>query len=357
MDPRVREHAATIADHSTDIQEGDNVVILAPSIARDLVTALHEEAGNRNANPVVLMSDSTFRRAYLTARGGDFQEKSHKKALIEAADVIILVRGERNAAEMSGVDPEVISASRKANEEILQERLRKRWCLTQYPAQGNAQRADMRTDEYRSFVWDAINKDWEEQRRYQAKLVDILEETDTIRITSGDETDIEMSIAGNAVQNDFAEQNLPGGEVYTAPVVDSVNGTVLFDKPLIYNGREISDIYLEFEDGIVSSYSAEINESLLETILTTDEGSDKLGEVGFGMNSDITEFTYNMLFDEKMTDSIHLALGNAYEDTVGDENTRNDSAIHQDMIVDMSDDSSIRADGDVIQKNGTFVFE
>jgi aminopeptidase len=145
--------------------------------------------------------------------------------------------------------------------------------------------------------------------------------------------------------------------VFTAPVPDSVEGEVLFDKPVYHQAREVQGAWLKFENGEVVDFSAEQNEGVLEGILTTDEGSNRLGELGIGMNRDIDRFTYNMLFDEKMGDTVHMALGRAYPATVGEGVEQNDSAKHVDMIVDMSEDSFIEVDGEVVQRNGTFRFE
>jgi len=215
----------------------------------------------------------------------------------------------------------------------------------------------MSTDGYENFVWDAVNKDWEAQRAHQEHMVEIMDPAEEIRIKSGDTTDVTMSIAGNPTLNDHGEHNLPGGEVFTAPQPDSVEGEVLFDMPLYHQGREITDVFLEFEGGEVVSHSAAKNEEVLTEVLNTDDGARRLGELGIGMNRDIDQFTYNMLFDEKMGDTVHMAVGRAYDDTVGEGNEANDSAVHVDMIVDMSEDSVIEVDGEVVQRNGTFRFE
>jgi Leucyl aminopeptidase (aminopeptidase T) len=215
----------------------------------------------------------------------------------------------------------------------------------------------MSTNAYENFVWDAVSLDWDAQREFQSQLVEILDDTTEIRIRSGDDTDVRMSIAGNTALNDDGQANLPGGEVFSAPVRDSVEGSVHFDMPLYRYGREIEGAHLRFENGRVSSFEADRNEELLEGILDTDEGSRYLGELGIGMNRQIDRFSYNMLFDEKMGDTVHMAVGSAYEECVGDENQTNQSAEHVDMIVDMSEDSTIEADGEVIQRDGTFVFE
>jgi aminopeptidase len=119
----------------------------------------------------------------------------------------------------------------------------------------------------------------------------------------------------------------------------------------------VTGVFLRFEDGEVVEHSAEKNEDLLTEVLSTDDGANRLGELGIGMNRDIDQFSYNMLFDEKMGDTVHMAVGRAYEETVGEDNEQNESAVHVDMIVDMSEDSFIEVDGEVVQRDGTFVFE
>jgi len=360
MDPRVREHAAIVANHSAGIEPGDNVVIDAHGTAEDLVTALFEACADVGANPLAIsqrMGDR-FRRAYL--RNADpeaFELPSHEMALFEEMDVYVAIRSGGNVTQTSDVDSDVQMAYDKARRPLLEERLGKTWVLTQYPTDSFAQLAEMSTEGYENFVWDAVNKDWAEQGEFQQQMVDVLNEGEEVRVVSGDTTDVTMSVAGNLTLNDTAERNLPGGEVFTAPVKDSVEGEVLFDKPLYHQGREITDVRLVFENGKVVAHEAAKNEDVLAGVLDTDEGARYLGELGIGMNRDITEFTYNMLFDEKMGDTVHMAVGRAYDATVGEGNEQNDSAVHVDMIVDMSEDSFIEVDGEVVQRNGTFRFE
>jgi aminopeptidase len=359
MDPRVREHAEIVCNHSVDIEAGDNVVIDAHPVAEDFVTALHEVIAERGAHPLVVQErlGKRFQRAFLRNHEGEFSMPEHVMALYEEMDVYVAVRGSDNVTQTADVDPETSSAYAQAQQPLLDERLSKRWVLTQYPAAANAQLAGMSTEGYENFVWDAILRDWDDQREFQAQMVEILDGASEVRIVSGETTDVTMSVEGNPTLNDYAERNLPGGEVFTAPVPDSVEGEVFFDKPLYHQGREVTDVRLEFEDGEVIDHAAAKNEGVLTSVLDTDEGARRLGELGIGMNRAIDEFTYNMLFDEKMGDTVHMAVGRAYEDTVGEGNEQNQSAVHVDMIVDMSEDSRIEVDGEVVQEDGTFVFE
>ncbi len=359
MDPRIREHADIIVEHSTDLQAGQNVVIDAHPVAEDLVVALHERIADVGANPLVVSerTGTRFRRAYLRNHEGEFDFPDHQMALYEAMDVYIAIRASDNVSETSDVDPETTRAYDQVTQPILEERLGKTWCLTQFPASANAQLAEMSTEEYESFVWDAIVRDWDEQREFQSHMVDILDPASEVHIVSGEETDVTMSVEGMHTVNDYGEANLPGGEVFTAPVPDSVEGTVHFDKPVYQQGREITDVRVTFEGGRVVEHSAAKNEDVLTNILDTDDGARRLGELGIGMNRGIDRFTYNMLFDEKMGDTVHMAVGRAYDECVGEGRENNESAVHVDMIVDMSEDSYIEVDGEVVQRDGTFRFE
>ena len=361
MDPRIREHAQVLAD-AVDLDTGDNLLIKAEPAADDLIVALYELAGDRGAHPVTLRTNRSGRaiRGYLRSADQadvEFETPGHEQALVEEADCHVVIRANENVTEMDDVDSETTAAYQQAHSPILNERLGDRWTLTQHPTPANAQLAEMSSEAYENFVYDAILKDWAEQEQFQSNMVEILADAEDVRIVSGETTDVTMSVAGNHALNDTNVHNIPGGEVFTAPVADSVEGEVLFDKPVYQNGREVLGARLVFEDGEVVEYDAEKNGAVLGSILETDPGAKRLGELGIGMNRDIDQFTYNMLFDEKMGDTVHMAVGRAYEATVGEDNEQNQSAQHVDMIVDMSDNSRIEVDGEVVQRDGTFRFE
>ena len=359
VDQRVRDHADVIVDHSTDVQPNDDVVIRANRGAEPLVTALHEKLGERNANPVVMNRPGRAQRAFsLAADPEALETPDHTAALMEAADVVIGIRGSANQHESSDIPPERQVALQKLQQPIQEAVLDTRWVGTQFPHPGTAQKAEMSTPAYEEFVYDAVTMDWEEQSAFQAQMVDLLDPAEEVRIVSG-ETDVRMSVDGTVTVNDDARKNLPGGEVFTAPVPDSVEGTVLFDEPVLTRGREVTGAKLTFTDGEVTAFTAEQNEEALAATLAADDGASRLGELGIGMNREIDQFTYNMLFDEKMGDTVHLALGRAYEANVPEDSPveRNESSIHLDMIVDMSEDSRIEVDGEVVQRDGTFQFE
>ncbi len=229
--------------------------------------------------------------------------------------------------------------------------------LTQYPTKASAQQAEMATAAYEEFVWNAVNRDWEAQRERQEKVAEVLEVGETVRIRAGEETDLTMSIAGNHALNDHGKNNLPGGEVATVPVPDSVEGRVRFDFPVLVHDREVEGAWLEFEGGDVVAHGAAKNAAALASLLETDDGARRVGELGIGMNRGIDCFTGNMLFDEKMGGTVHLAVGHALAECVGAEIEYNDSVVHTDMLVDMREDSLIKVDGQVVQRDGNFRFE
>ncbi|WP_255195509.1 aminopeptidase [Halorarius litoreus] len=358
MDPRVHTHAETLVDHCTDVGPEDDVLIKAPALAEDLVVALYEQLGERGARPKTTLRSRRAGRAYARQMDeADFRTKEHALAEMEATDVVIMVQAGSNAAETSDIDPSKAAASNRANGPVLEERLDStRWVITQHPTAADAQRAELSTEAWADTVYDAIDRDWAAQRDRQQRMADRLDAADEVRLKSGEHTDVTMSVAGTVGCNDYGKQNLPGGEAYTSPVPDSVEGTVLFDVPIVRNGREIRNARLTFEGGEVVDYAAERGEEVLSSVLETDAGARRVGELGIGMNRGIDAPTGYVLFDEKMGDTVHLALGNAIEEGVGD-GAFNESATHVDLIVDMSEDSVIEVDGEVIQRDGVFWFE
>ena len=359
MDPRIETHAEILVDDCAEVEAGDQVAVVASRAAEPLAIAVADLVGERGGVVSVSLGSPRTQRAYRLAADEATlgQENEMVRAKYEAADAVVQIRGGANRNETGDVPPEKSAVAERASQAVQEALLGSRWVLTQWPSTGNAQQAEMSTEAYEDFVWSAINKDWDAVREHQSRMVELLDPADEVRIVSGDTTDVRMSVAGNHAINDANEHNMPGGEVFTAPVPDSVEGEVLFDKPVLIQGREVLDARLVFEDGAVVDHGASKNEGLLTSLLETDDGSRRLGELGIGMNRDIDRFTGNMLFDEKMGDTVHMAIGRAYGETVGEDNERNDSTVHEDMIVDMSEDSRIEIDDEVVQRDGTFVFE
>jgi aminopeptidase len=231
-----------------------------------------------------------------------------------------------------------------------------RWCGCQFPTESDAQEASMSLREYEDFVYGACLLDqadpvaeWKRISKEQEKWVEYLNSKREFRVVSQD-TDIRIEASGRKWINCDGECNFPDGEVFTAPVESGINGHIAFQFPGIYMQREIEGIRLEVRDGKVIKATADKGEELLHSILSTDAGSSRFGEFAIGTNRGIRKFTRNMLFDEKIAGTIHLALGDADKEALG----TNESSIHWDLLCDMNEDSKIYADGQLFYENGEF---
>jgi aminopeptidase len=362
MDPRVREHAAVLVDWSARIEEGDDVVLQVGEGAHDLAVAVAEALGERGANLVTLYSSEEVSRAYLKAHDGEFEaDPGYELALYENADSVLSLSGSRNTTAVADVPGERLQAAGRAKRAIREARMDTRWVSTLHPTRAAAQQASMAFEEYRDFVYDAVLRDWESLADEMARMKELLDEGTEVRLVRAD-TDLTMSIGGRVAVNsaasvDYDSHNLPSGEVFTAPY--GTEGEVHFDVPMTINSRRVRDVRLTFEGGEVVDHSAAQGEDALTDVLDTDEGARRLGELGIGMNRGIDRFTDNILFDEKMGDTVHLAVGRAYESNLpeGSESEANDSAVHVDMITDVSEDARLEVDGEVVQRNGAFRWE
>jgi aminopeptidase len=353
MNSRVSQHAKLIVTYATGVKKGDQVLIMASDYGLDLASEIYKEAAKLGGSPLIVMTPSEVTRAYYEVTPEEFLDiyPKHLYELTKASDVVVSIRSDINTKTLGNVNPKKLTRRDKTVRPIQDERLSKRWCLTQAPTPGFAQDADMSLKEYEDFVYSAMLIDWASQRTQMEKLKKALDQADKVRLI-GEKTDLTMSVKGrNAIVGD-ATHNVPGGEVYTAPVDDSAEGEICFDLPGIRYGREIKGIRLKFSKGEVVDYSAETNQDALKSIIETDQGSKRIGELGIGTNRGIKRFTKNILFDEKIGDTIHIALGNAYKDCGG----INKSAIHWDIIKTMKP-GQILLDGKVLQKDGKFSWE
>jgi aminopeptidase len=234
-----------------------------------------------------------------------------------------------------------------------------RWVGTLFPTNAYAQDAEMSLSEYEDFVYGACMPDaddpvgyWRRFSAWQEKIVQWLKGKEQVHIV-GPETDLRLNIAGRTFINSDGRHNMPSGEVFTGPVEESVEGHVRFSYPAIYQGREVTGVRLWFEGGRVVKASADKNEEFLIQTIDTDEGSHYLGEFAIGTNTGITRFTKQILFDEKIGGSFHIALGAGYLET----GSVNESAIHWDMICDLRDGGEIWVDGELLYQNGRFAIE
>ena len=360
MDPRIADHAEILVDWSARVERGDNVVMSVSEGAHDLAVAVARALGERGANLVTLYGSDEVQRAFVRAHDGEFEaDPAHELALIEAADVYLRLGGGRNTSALADVPGDRRQDYARATTGLREARMATDWVSTVHPTRSLAQQAGMSIEAYREFVYDAIIRDWETLADEMAKLKEILDEGSEVRLKK-ERTDLTMSIEGRTAVNSAASvaydsHNLPSGEVFTAPY--DTEGAVFFDVPMTIYGSALRDVHLRFEDGEVVDWSAAENEDVLEEVIQTDEGARRLGELGIGMNRGIDRFTDNILFDEKMGDTVHLALGRAYDACLPAGERGNQSAVHVDMITDVSEDATLAVDGEVVQRNGTFRWE
>lgn len=360
-DPRITKLAKVLAHYSLDIQPGQLVQIRTTPYAQELTLAVYEEAVKAGAHVTVTTNlpgaDEIFFK-FASDEQLDFVSPV-RKLITETFDATLAIGAEYNTRELSGVDPARIARTRKAGApltKLFMERAARNelnWCYTEFPTQASAQEADMSLRDYEDFVYSAgmLHLDnpvafWKEEGAKQQKLITWLGGREKA-VLKGENIDLTMSIKGRVFIECSGRANFPDGEIFTGPVEDSVNGWVRFKYPAIYDGQEVTDIELWFENGKVVREKASKNQELLTALLNTDTGARFLGEWGIGTNYGIQRFTKNMLFDEKIGGTIHLAVGGGYPES----GSKNTSGLHWDMLCDMAD-SEIVIDGDVFYKNG-----
>ncbi len=355
-DPRVLEHARIIVNYSCKVKRNDFVLIFATAEAHDLVVALASELGRAGAHYVVLDADDQTRRAYLLTSDEETLSAlpPQQLNLFKDSDVLINLGAfsSSNNQEMSDVPPRTLQVVAGAMRPLSDAIMNKRWNITLHPTMALAQDAKMSYEAYCDFVYSAIIRDWPKFESEMRVLSDKMARTKSVHIV-GRDTDITLSIDGRRPKVSSGDHNMPSGEVFVSPVETKVEGQVYFDLPIIELGHEIKGARLTFHNGLVVKSSAEQGEEYLKAMLQVDEGAKRLGELGIGMNKGINRFTRNILLDEKMADTIHMAVGRAYEETGG----TNKSAIHIDMIKSMKENGVIYFDGEPIYKDGKFVWE
>ena len=374
MDERVREHAEVLVDWSARVEAGDNVVVSVAEDAHELGVAVAEALGERGATVTTLYGSSELSRAYLkgveAGTDGDVgveefdSDPAVDRALFAAADAYLRIGGGRNTTATADVDRATRQAYAKARQGVREARMDTDWVSTVHPTRSLAQQAGMAYEEYRDFVYDAVLRDWESLADEMARLKTILDAGEEVRIVTerdgAPDTDVTMSIAGRTAVNSAASvaydsHNLPSGEVFTAPY--DTAGEAFFDVPMTIDATRVRDVHLVFEDGAVVDFAAGAGEDALASVLDTDPGARRLGELGIGMNRGIDRVTDSILFDEKMGDTVHLAVGRAYDACLPDGESGTESAVHVDMISDVSERSFVTVDGEVIQRNGVFRWE
>lgn len=353
MDTRIEHHARILVQWSTEVKKGDMVVINASPDAHDLAVAVTREVAKAGAASVVLMASEEITRALYDGADDDTLTlyPRHQEALIEACDVYMMLNAPMNTRALAAVDPKRIVSVSRTMQKISDIRLSKRWFLTVHPCRALAQQANMSLEEYQNFVYGATLIDWKSESKNLYAMKEHLEKHSDVRFI-GPETDLFASTAGRIWVASDGKHNMPSGEVFTAPVDNSVEGKVYFDIPFLQQGKVIEGVRLKFSKGEVIDYAAEKGQDTLKSIIETDLGSRRLGEMAIGTNRGIKQYTLNMLFDEKIGQTIHCALGNAYKECDG----TNQSAVHVDMVKSMAQGEVIAGNEKVYSK-GRYFYE
>ena len=353
-DNRVEKLASILVRHSVEVKKGDVVLIASSSeLAKPLVLAVYREVMAAGGNPMTSISFEEAQNIFYEYATAEQIAHFPKIKMFEAKniDCIINIRASANKKALSNVDAGRIASRSKVIRPIGEEIVnKKRWVLCNFPTNALAQEADMSLAEYEDFLYGATNVDWKAVMKKEMKLKACLDAASEAHII-GKDTDLRLSIKGRKAIPCYGERNMPDGEVFLSPVENSAEGHIYYEMPAIYQGREVTGIRLVFKKGKVVEARADKNEEFLNAMLDTDKGARFLGELGVGTNYGIKKFSKDILFDEKIGGTVHLAVGRSYEEAGG----KNQSAIHWDMIKDLRQGGSLSLDGKVIQKNGKFL--
>ena len=363
-DPRVVRMAETITNYSLSLKPGEQVLVLASVPALPLVREFYAAALNTGALPFVRTLHPELDEL-LYRRGSDEQLRfvpASDKLDVETCSARLAVRGDENLATLAGIDPARLAVGRKARKPLLDTFMERKGrgelkaCLTQYPTNASAQEAGMSLADYADFVFGACFCDqpdpiaeWKKLSAEQQHYVDFLNNVKTLRV-EGPGTDLTVSVGGRKWVNSDGKANFPSGEVFTGPAEDSAEGRITFDVPTLFSSHAVEGIELDFHAGRVAKATAARGNDMLQSALDTDERSRYLGEFAFGLNYGVRRATRNILFDEKIGGTIHLAIGAGYPET----GSTNRSGIHWDMIKDMKE-GRVHADGKPVYENGRFI--
>ncbi|MEW6047773.1 MAG: aminopeptidase [Bacillota bacterium] len=366
-DPRVSKVAQVLVRYSVSVKPGEPVLIQSSELAAPLVREVYREVLRAGGHPEVFAGLPGLAEVFLKEASDEqlAYVSPVRELTVDRYPVHVHIGAPHNVKELSGVDSKKQAARSRAlaplNNRFMERSARGelRWVYAEYPTQALAQEAGMSLADYEEFVFAACHVNdpdpvaaWRRFHDEQERICQALGKADVLRIVAPD-TDLTLRVGGRRWENADGRYNFPDGEVFTGPVEDSATGYIRFSFPGIYAGKEIEDIRLEFDNGKVVKATARRGEDLLHALLDSDEGARYLGELGIGTNFEIQRFTRNMLFDEKIGGTIHLAVGAGYPET----GSRNKSGVHWDMLCDMRDGGEIWADGRLIYRAGKFLVD
>lgn len=361
----LEKYANLLTGYCLDIKPGDKLYIKSTTLAEPLLKEVYRLALRKGAVVALDLSFEDKNKIFHDESEGDqlaYMTPNYERAMKEY-DAYLVIRAPFNLMEEQNVDPNKRSTRSKHLKPIVQNYFSRtgngelKRTLCQFPTQASAQAAGMSLDEYKRFVYKACHlyaddpeKEWLGVRESQEEIVAMLNRADKVRYKNA-HMDIGFSVKDRIWMNSDGRTNMPSGEVFTGPIEDSVNGVAFFDYPAIFMGSEVKGVRLEVKDGEVVNWHAEVGKKVLDRVFNID-GATRFGEVAIGTNYNIQQATKNILFDEKIGGTIHMAVGQSYKQTGG----LNKSSIHWDLIADMKQDSRIEVDGRSVYENGRFKF-
>lgn len=359
QDPRFDRLAEVLVSHSTKVCKGETVLIEAIEIPEEMIVTLIRRVREAGGSPLVTIKQNRIMRELVKGKDERAMKLTgdHEAYRMKKVKAYIGVRGSSNISEMSDVPTEAIRLYEKSWLKPVHFDIRvpkTRWVVLRWPSPSMAQQAQMSTEAFENFYFDVCTLDYQKMEKAAKPLQQLMEKTDEVWI-KGHGTDLKFSIENIPVEACAGNHNIPDGECFTAPVRDSVNGTIHFNTPSIYQGTTFNNIRLRFEKGRIVEASAN-NIQKLNEILDTDEGARYVGEFAIGFNPHITKPMLDILFDEKIAGSFHFTPGNAYQET----DNGNRSSVHWDMVMIQTPDhggGSIFFDGKLVREDGRFVLK
>lgn len=352
IDLRTQKLAKLLVNYSLEVKKDENVIISGSTEAQDFILAIYKEVILKGAHPILRVSiPETTPFFYKYAKEHQIKKfPDHFDYLVKNSHKYIGIDTEVNTRELTNCNSKKMTDRAKVihpiSEYICNSQPKMKRCTIGFPCIALAQEAEMSLNEYEHFVYSACLQDWKILGKKIDNILSKFQKGKRVHLI-GENVDLKFLIHEDKAKADKGEENMPGGEVFMAPVRESLNGWIKFEYPAIRDGKEVTDILLKFENGKVIESSASKNHDFLIEMLNTDKNSSYVGEFGIGLNPKINKFTKNLLFDEKINGTIHLALGSAYKDNGGG----NDSAIHWDIVKDMKK-AKIILDGKIVQENG-----
>jgi len=327
---KMKKLAGIITNYSIEVKKGEKVLLRGYGFdSFPLVKEIYRECIKAGAIAVdVRFSHDELSRVFFDE--ADDKQLKHLTALdkkvADSYDSMIQIIADNNPYELNGIDFKRLQTAQKARKPLSDILHKKKWCLFYYPNAASAALAKKSLEEWEDFVFDSCILDWTKEEKMQKKFVALMQKVKHVRIT-GEETELELSIDKQKWRTCCGKHNLPDGEIFTSPVKTSVNGVIRYNVPTNYQSHDFSWVKLTIKDGKVVEEDSDNKEALTE-ILNSDKGSRFYGEFAFGLNNMVKEGTRQILFDEKMGKSLHMALGRCYEDAPNG----NDSTIHWDLI-------------------------